>query len=114
MKTKLLTFLCLLLTWGTSSTMGQTDVTDLYLLNANFDDEETFDYSVNSTGNVAQEILEIDGWTKDIGIDYTITGIYAVGTKTTFFHSPLFIFLRICAHSVTALHPQPLPPEWVS
>ena len=84
MKTKLLTFLCLLLTWGVGRTLAQTDVTSQYLLNANFDDEETFDYSVNSTGNVAQEILEIDGWTKDIGIDYTITGIYAVGTKTTF------------------------------
>lgn len=60
------------------------DITDLYLQNAGFDDEAHFDYKKNENGNVAQEILPIYGWNKDIGVDYTITGIYELGTAKTF------------------------------
>ena len=58
------------------------DITGLYLQNAGFDSD--FDYSVSATGNVAQEILDVKGWTKDISVNYTITGVYQFGTKVTF------------------------------
>lgn len=60
------------------------DVTELYLQNAGFDDSEHFDYRANQTGNVAQEILPVYGWNKEISVDYTITGVYEYGTKKTF------------------------------
>ncbi len=58
------------------------DVTAFYLNNAGFDSR--YDYTIDDTGNVAQEILDVDGWTKDISVDYTITGVYQIGTKKTF------------------------------
>ena len=60
------------------------DITNLYLQNAGFDDESHFDYHKSDNGNVAQEILDIYGWNKDIGVDYTVTGIYELGTAKTF------------------------------
>lgn len=66
------------------SASADIDVTDLYLQNAGFDDAEHFDYKANESGNVAQEILPIYGWSKDISVDYTITGIYELGTQKTF------------------------------
>ena len=60
------------------------DITDLYLQNAGFDDETHFDYRRSDNGNVSQEILSIYGWSKDIGVDYTVTGIYELGTAKTF------------------------------
>lgn len=64
------------------SAQAETDVTSLFLKNAGFD--SGFNYDKNQTGNVSQEILPVDGWTMDISINYTITGIYEFGTKKTF------------------------------
>ena len=61
---------------------GQTDVTADHLTNAGFD--SGFHYKKGESGNVAQEIRDISGWTKDISVDYTITGIYQFGTAKTF------------------------------
>jgi len=58
------------------------DLTHAYLTNAGFDSE--FDYTIDDTGNVAQEILDVNGWTKNISVNYTITGVYQLGTKKTF------------------------------
>ena len=58
------------------------DVTPFYLNNAGFDTD--FDYTIYDTGNVAQEILDVKGWTKNITANYTITGVYQIGTKKTF------------------------------
>lgn len=75
--------LCLMGATLVSQNAGaQTDVTENYLLNPGFDSE--FNYDASATGNVAQEILEVKGWTKDISIDYTITGVYQLGTAKTF------------------------------
>lgn len=60
------------------------DVTSLYLQNAGFDDEKHFDYTTADNGNVSQEILDVYGWSKDISVDYTITGVYQIGTAKTF------------------------------
>ena len=72
--------LCLLM--GTANAMAQVDVTALYLQNAGFDTH--FDYDVNSTGNVAQEMLDVAEWTNDYTMDYTIVGTYQIGTQKTF------------------------------
>lgn len=58
------------------------DITSVYLENSGFDSD--FDYTVSNSGNVAQEIREVNGWTKDIAVDYTITGVYQYGTAVTF------------------------------
>ena len=63
---------------------ADTDISDLYLQNAGFDDETHFDYRISDQGNVAQEILSIYGWTKDFSVDYTVCGIYEFGTAKTF------------------------------
>ena len=64
--------------------MGQEfyDITENYLKNASFDDH--FDYDINATGNVEQELLPVAEWTADHTADYTITGVYQLGTKKTF------------------------------
>lgn len=63
--------------------LAQTnDVTPFYLSNSGFDTD--FDYTIDDTGNVAQEILDVKGWTKNITANYTITGVYQIGTKKTF------------------------------
>ena len=58
------------------------DVTQAYLDNSGFDSD--FDYTIDDTGNVAQEILDVKGWTKNISVNYTITGVYQLGTPKTF------------------------------
>ena len=58
------------------------DISGNYLQNTGFD--SNYNYKVGDEGNVAQEILEIDGWTKNISVNYTITGIYQFGTAKTF------------------------------
>lgn len=58
------------------------DITSDYLKNTGFD--SGFNYTVGQTGNVAKEILDVDGWTKNITVDYTITGVYQFGTGKTF------------------------------
>lgn len=71
--------LCLMCTAGA---MAQVDVTAIYLKNAGFD--TNYDYPVGATGNVAQEMLNVDGWTNDYSVAYTIVGTYQIGTKKTF------------------------------
>lgn len=83
MKNRFITIIACLSTFSLSA-FADIDVTDLYLQNAGFDDEEHFDYRKNESGNVAQEILPVYGWNKDISVDYTITGIYEYGTQKTF------------------------------
>ncbi len=58
------------------------DISGDYLQNTGFD--SNYNYKVGDEGNVAQEILEIDGWTKNISVNYTITGVYQFGTAKTF------------------------------
>ncbi len=63
------------------------DITSFYLNNSGFDSD--FDYTIDDTGNVAQEILDVKGWVKDITVDYTITGVYQIGTRKTFNGAPV-------------------------
>ena len=65
-----------------SGTQAQTNVSDLFLQNWGFDTNINYDQA--ATGNVAQEILDIESWTKEHTVDYTIVGTYAFGTKKTF------------------------------
>ena len=58
------------------------DISGAYLQNTGFD--SNYNYKVGDEGNVSQEILEIDGWTKNISVNYTITGVYQFGTAKTF------------------------------
>lgn len=58
------------------------DLTEYYLKNALFD--TNFDYTATQTGNVAEEVLSIDGWTAAHTATYTIAGIYQIGTKKTY------------------------------
>ena len=58
------------------------DLTEHYLTNSLFDSQ--YDYDVNQTGNVAQEMLPVKGWTNDYDVDYTIVGTYQVGTNKTY------------------------------
>ena len=58
------------------------DLTEHYLLNAGFD--ACYDYDLTRTGNVAQEMQPVNGWTDDYGMDYTIVGVYQVGTPITY------------------------------
>lgn len=64
------------------SALAQVDVTAIYLKNAGFD--ACYDYPVGATGNVAQEMLPVDGWANDYAVAYTIVGTYQVGTAITF------------------------------
>lgn len=79
-KKTLLVALCTLL--SASAAVAQADVTALYLENAGFDTH--YDYDINATGNVAQEMLPVVGWTNDYTMNYTIVGVYQVGTQKTF------------------------------
>ncbi len=71
----------MLLTAG-GTVRAQVDVSELFLVNNGFD--TNINYSAQATGNVAQEILDVTGWTKDHSVDYTIVGTYAFGTQATF------------------------------
>lgn len=70
------------LTVAPAQAQNYYDLTDVYLQNAGFDSD--FDYPASASGNVAQEILEVKGWTKNISVNYTITGVYELGTAKTF------------------------------
>lgn len=63
---------------------GQTlyDLSDVYLKNADFN--ANYDHVVGETGNVAQQICELPGWNKDFSVNYTIAGVYQIGTNKTF------------------------------
>lgn len=58
------------------------DISGSYLDNTGFNSD--YNYTVGETGNVAQEILEVKGWTKNISVNYTITGVYQFATAKTF------------------------------
>jgi co-chaperonin GroES (HSP10) len=75
-------FAALLCLSGIAGTMAQVDVTAIYLKNAGFD--TSYDYPIDAIGNVAQEMLDVDGWTNDYSVAYTIVGTYQIGTKKTF------------------------------
>ena len=61
--------LTLALALSATSAYAQTyDVTPFYLSNSGFDTD--FDYTIDDTGNVAQEILDVKGWTKNITVNY--------------------------------------------
>ena len=78
-----LLMLTLAIALSATGAFAQTyDVTPFYLSNSGFDTD--FDYTIDDTGNVAQEILDVKGWTKNITVNYTITGVYQIGTKKTF------------------------------
>lgn len=63
---------------------GQTlyDLSDVYLKNADFN--ANYDHAVGEMGNVAQQICELPGWNKDFSVNYTIAGVYQIGTNKTF------------------------------
>ena len=63
---------------------GQTlyDLSDVYLKNADFN--ANYDHAFGETGNVAQQICELPGWNKDFSVNYTIAGVYQIGTNKTF------------------------------
>ena len=58
------------------------DLTEHYLTNSLFDGD--YDYDVNQTGNVAQEMQPVHGWKNDYAMNYTVVGIYQVGTPITY------------------------------
>ena len=58
------------------------DLSDVYLKNADFN--ANYDHAVGETGNVAQQICELPGWNKDFSENYTIAGVYQIGTNKTF------------------------------
>ena len=71
-----------LVAMGMMNLQAQQDVTKYYLKNYGFD--EGFNYTAGQTTAVAQEILEIEGWTQRFTHDYTISGIYEFGFRGTF------------------------------
>ena len=62
--------------------MAQDDVTKYYLTNYGFDSE--FDYTAEDKQRVAQEILDVPGWTAELSANYTIVGTYEFGFGGTF------------------------------
>lgn len=84
MKNRFLSFFTILFLESLLSLYADIDITNLYLQNAGFDDAQHFDYTIRDNGNTSQEILPVYGWNKDIGVDYTVTGIYQIGTQRTF------------------------------
>ena len=82
MKSIIKRFFLFAMTIASQNVFADTDVTRLYLKNSGFD--TNFNYDKNATGNVAQEILNIDGWVNDNTVKYTVTGVYEFGTAKTF------------------------------
>lgn len=83
MKRKKLFISCLALLSSLCATaQDYYDLTSYYLKNSFFD--SNYDYPASATGNVAEEVLNIDGWTSAHTASYTIAGIYQIGTKKTF------------------------------
>ena len=70
------------LSWASATAQEYYDLTEHYLTNSLFD--SNYDYDANQTGNVAQQMLPVSGWTNDYTVDYTIVGVYQVGTKKTY------------------------------
>ncbi len=88
MRLKLLLASCLAVCCSADvAAQTEHDITAAYLKNAGFDTR--YDYPVGETGNVDKQILDVEGWTKDIGVNYTITGVYQIGTAKTFNNTPI-------------------------
>ncbi len=83
MNIKKLQMLCLVLLAALGTTAQEYyDITQYYLKNSLFD--EKFDYKFSESGNVAEQLLSVEGWTEAHTAGYTISGIYQIGTKKTF------------------------------
>lgn len=82
MRKPILTFLSLCCTILPVAAGDYYDISGNYLQNTGFD--SNYNYKVGDEGNVSQEILEVEGWTKNISVNYTITGVYQFGTAKTF------------------------------
>ncbi len=83
MKRKRLFTLCLMAALSLGAMADEYyDLTSYYLQNSLFD--SNYDYDATKTGNVKEELLEIDGWTAAHTAGYTITGVYQIGTKITY------------------------------
>jgi hypothetical protein len=83
MKKERLFITCLLAALSLCATAQEYyDITEYYLKNSLFDSD--YNYTAAQTGNVSQELLPIAGWTAAHTADYTIAGIYQIGTKKTF------------------------------
>lgn len=61
---------------------AQTDVTKYFLSNYGFD--TGINYPKSSSTAVAQELLEVEGWTAELSANYTIVGTYEFGTAAKF------------------------------
>ena len=61
---------------------AQTDVSKYYLTNYDFD--QYFDYTASQSTAVAQELLDVKGWTSELTANYTIVGTYEYGFSGTF------------------------------
>lgn len=76
-------FFCFLFAFAANAgVLAQTNVSDLFLNNWGFDAYINYDQAAQ--GNVGQEILDPEGWTKEHTVDYTVVGTYAFGTSKTF------------------------------
>ena len=83
MTTKRLLTLCILaIVAMTAAGQEYYDLTEHYLTNSLFDGE--YDYDQTRTGNVAQEMQPVNGWTNDYTMNYTVVGIYQVGSPITY------------------------------
>ena len=83
MKTYLRLISCLFALSVTSvSVMAQEDVTATYLTNYGFD--SNFNYQAGATNEVKQELNDVDGWTSEVTVDYTIMGVYEYGFQGKF------------------------------
>ena len=79
---KLLTLCILAIVAMTAAGQEYYDLTEHYLTNSLFDSE--YDYDQTRTGNVAQEMQPVNGWTNDYMMNYTVVGIYQVGSPITY------------------------------
>ena len=61
---------------------AQTDVSKYYL--TNYDFNQYFDYTASQSTAVAQELLDVKGWTAELTANYTIVGTYEYGFSGTF------------------------------
>ena len=61
---------------------ANADITRYVMINAGFD--RNYNHTAAESGNVAQELNEVSGWTSELSADYTVSGVYEFGYKGTF------------------------------
>ena len=61
---------------------ADADITRYVMFNAGFD--RNYNHTAAESGNVAQELNEVSGWTAELSADYTVSGVYEFGYKGTF------------------------------